>query len=87
MLLTGFSFVIIISLLVISVSGIHLSSIEVNTEFKCLNALPDFLISSSDLSDLYEINFPPGFKKGIQYSLNVLRFATALETARSNLPL
>ena len=87
MLLTGFSFVIIISLLVISVSGIHISSTDVNTEFKWLNAFSAFFISSSDLSDLYEINFPPGFIKGIQYSLNVLRFATALETARSNLPL
>ena len=45
--------------------------------FACFN-------SSSISPLLYGINAPPTITYGIQYSLNVERFATALDTQRSN---
>ena len=46
-------------------------------------ALAAPVISSLESPDLYETNTPPTFTKGIQYSLNTERLATARDTTMS----
>ena len=60
---------------------VFVSLIEPPSFFTALSAS---LASSSTFPDLYGRNLPPSFTNGRQYSDKVERFATALDTQRSN---